>query len=384
MVVRATETWIRAGKSLAWVLLLGLFSCGQDQGIVGVLLPLQGDAMGEWALDAERAFQLAYSEMNESSRPEHLVVGTDGSPASTVEGFNLLVASGANVVIGPLGTGDAVAAANVARRAGVPLVTPAATGAGVTEGNDWAFRFCYTDVEVGDALATFARKDLGVTRMAVVVDQNLAYAVGLSDAFMRSFTKKRGIVLEEIGFWGGQAAEKEASLSALERACQLDVEAVLLAGYGVDLVDIVNATSPETIGDIILLGGDGWDSDGMRQAMADRSHGAYYTSHFSKDEPLAKVTSFVEAFSSREGSTPGSIGALTYDTAKAVLAVHDPKADGLRMRELIKRIDHDGVTGWVDLRSRHGGDPYEKSIVLEQMHDPNSLRFKKRINRLAE
>ena len=200
MVVRATETWIRAGKSLAWVLLLGLFSCGQDQGIVGVLLPLQGDAMGEWALDAERAFQLAYSEMNESSRPEHLVVGTDGSPASTVEGFNLLVASGANVVIGPLGTGDAVAAANVARRAGVPLVTPAATGAGVTEGNDWAFRFCYTDVEVGDALATFARKDLGVTRMAVVVDQNLAYAVGLSDAFMRSFTKKRGIVLEEIGF----------------------------------------------------------------------------------------------------------------------------------------------------------------------------------------
>ena len=150
------------------------------------------------------------------------------------------------------------------------------------------------------------------------------------------------------------------------------------------MVDIVNATSPETIGDIILLGGDGWDSDGMRQAMADRSHGAYYTSHFSKDEPLAKVTSFVEAFSSREGSTPGSIGALTYDTAKAVLAVHDPKADGLRMRELIKRIDHDGVTGWVDLRSRHGGDPYEKSIVLEQMHDPNSPRFKKRINRLAE
>ena len=44
MVVRATETWIRAGKSLAWVLLLGLFSCGQDRGIVGVLLPLQGVA----------------------------------------------------------------------------------------------------------------------------------------------------------------------------------------------------------------------------------------------------------------------------------------------------------------------------------------------------
>jgi branched-chain amino acid transport system substrate-binding protein len=88
-------------------------------------------------------------------------------------------------VVGPKNSGCARAAIPVARRAGLPLVLPAATADDLCRlGGGWAFRLCATDQATAAAAAALCQR-LGVARLAVVADVT-AYGTGLAEGVRRA------------------------------------------------------------------------------------------------------------------------------------------------------------------------------------------------------
>ncbi|ONI80340.1 hypothetical protein ALI22I_44130 [Saccharothrix sp. ALI-22-I] len=75
-------------------------------------------------------------------------------------------------VIGHGVTVTSLAASPLYRAAGIPAITPSASGAGVTDGSEWYFRSMFGDRTQGDFLAAYASRVLHADRVAVVYDDN--------------------------------------------------------------------------------------------------------------------------------------------------------------------------------------------------------------------
>ncbi|HZJ72566.1 MAG TPA: ABC transporter substrate-binding protein, partial [Planctomycetota bacterium] len=127
---------------------------GRPPGAIGVALPLAGP-LSEWGREARAGLELAFAR---GSQPAPRVVWEDtgGTPDGAMAALERLVDQGATLVVGPFTTDEAIAAGTLARSLGVPLVVPAATGAGVAEPHGPAAR----------ALAEWAASDARLQRLA--------------------------------------------------------------------------------------------------------------------------------------------------------------------------------------------------------------------------
>ncbi len=103
----------------------------------------------------------------------------------------------------------------------------------------------------------------------------------------------------------------------------------------------------------MLLGGDGWDSGGKLAELGGAAvEGAYYSTHFSPDNPAAPVQRFLQAYRARFGRLPDALGALGYDAAQVGIAALRATAGvgGAALRAAIAATrDFDGVTGRITL-----------------------------------
>ncbi|MHC4837946.1 MAG: ABC transporter substrate-binding protein [Planctomycetota bacterium] len=344
------------------------------EGVVGVILPLTGP-LKQWGLDMQAAVEVALAELPADRRPLLVPCDNGGTARGTTTAFEHVQSQGATVVIGPLTTDNAITAGIVARGMALPAVLPAATGDEVLDGNTFSVRMCHGDAEAGRALAAWARDELGLQRVAVVIDLRASYSLGLTESFSREFQRRNGLVVDEVNYYGGDPA----LASVLDEVAALDVDGALLAGYAPDLILMVEGARDERVSDLVLLGGDAWGGAGLPEALAGRVKGAYHTRHFNPEDESPRVAAFLDAYRAHTGSAPSDAAALAYDAASAVFSVFDPKLDGpellVRLREL---REFPGVTGTIDIDAR--GAPGHKAIILEQYHDPDRPAFVARID----
>ncbi|MHC5211565.1 MAG: ABC transporter substrate-binding protein [Planctomycetota bacterium] len=338
-------------------------ACAPDsKGAIGIVLPLTG-VLKEWGLELQAGIQLALDEDPDAAR-RVLWSDNGGTATGTTAAIEHLVEGGATVIIGPLTTDNAVTAGIVSRSLRVPLVVPAATGPGITPPGGSSVRICYEDGQAGRALARWAAADAGLSRLAVVVDLESAYSIGLAQAFEREFRRLGRRVVGEVPYRSGSAARA----GVLDRVAALDVEGALVAGYAPDIVVMVQGARSEAVGGLTLLGGDGWSGAGLRQALSGRVAGAYHTRHLdpTANEPL--VGSFLSTYEARHEAPPSDAAALGYDAARVVLSVHDPLASGLELVARLRAVrGFAGVTGTIALDPL--GSAMGKQVVLVRIDD---------------
>ncbi|GJM20834.1 MAG: amino acid ABC transporter substrate-binding protein [Planctomycetota bacterium] len=358
-------------KRIAWILLLAVAACARPEPALGLLVSTSG-TLADMGAEVLHGWQLALEDVPAAKRPHSFQIDAGSSAVSAVRAYHELVDQGATLVLGPLTTDQAVAVAEAARERRVPFVTPTATGDEVTRDNRWAFRTCAADRDVAKALALFARFELQLARLVVVVDLSSRWSVGLGQAFADAFRQRNGRVVETVAFaptLGGQS-------TLLEDLAQVDAEGVLLAVRHDALMPALRGASEATLAKFVLLGVDGWQGPGLAEELAGRARGAYVARHFSTQEPGAAdfIAKHREAFD----ELPGDPAALTYDAARMLLGLWSPEAnpDALR-RALLEQHHVPGVTGTVRMAS--DGSPNAKSIVLEQLHDPARSRFLRRL-----
>lgn len=252
-------------------------------------------------------------------------------------------------VIGENASSNTLAMAPAVAAAQVPLISPSATNPRVTAaGGPYVFRVCFIDSFQGEAMAAFARQTLKLSRLAILTDVKSDYSVGLADVFRRRFVALGGTVVLDESYAKGDSDFR----AVLTRMKGKAPEAIFIPGYYSDIGPI--ARQAREVGlTSVLLGGDGWDSGGKLAELGGTAiDGAYYSTHFSPDNPAATVQRFLQSFRARFGRLPDDLGALGYDAARVGIAAlrATAGAGGAALREAIAGTrDFDGVTGRITL-----------------------------------
>ena len=282
---------------------------------------------------------LALRAYDAQSKPEEAVTAA----------LRLVLQDGAVLVIGENASSNTLAMAPAVAKAEVPLISPSATSPKVTSaGGPYVFRVCFVDGFQGEAMAGFARRQLGLSHVAVLVDLKSDYSVGLADVFRRHFAELGGRVEATESYAKGDSDFR----SALTRLKASHPDGIFIPGYYSDAGPIARQARELGI-QAVLLGGDGWDSGGKLAELGGTAvEGAYYSTHFSPDNPSAPVQQFLRDYRQRFGRLPDALGALGYDAARVGIAALRASAGvgGAVLRAAIAATrDFEGVTGRITL-----------------------------------
>ncbi len=275
------------------------------------------------------------------------------------------------VLLGEVASSRSIAAAPIAQREKIPMVSPSSTNPQVTvdkrtgEVRDYVFRVCFIDPFQGEVMAKFAYENLGARRVAILKDNANDYSVGLAKNFIPKFTAMGGEIVEEQAYEGGQVDFK-AQLTAIEAA---DADAIFLPGYYTE-VSLVAIQAKEVGLDIPLLGGDGWDSPELTKGAAGEAlEGMYFSNHYSVEDTSPRVKKFTDEYMAKYNELPGAMSALGYDAMKIVAKVIENvgKADPQLIRDGLEKLSgFNGVTGDISINEQHNAD---KPAVIIQIKD---------------
>ena len=232
--VRKAAAGIFAGMTLlAWA------ACGPKEKVVriAVAVPLTGD-MGTEGQGLRRAVELAVEEANASKRFDFKLEAAPfddrADPKEAVNVANLIVSDSRIIaVVGHYNSGCAIPAAKVYARAGIPMISPAATNPEVTRqqmSSDWVgpkivFRVVPTDDVQGSEAARFIHGKLGKRRVALLHDKS-PYGQGLAEEFKKTFLSLGGKLSSEDGISIGDKDFK----ALLTRIKSADPEGVYFGG----------------------------------------------------------------------------------------------------------------------------------------------------------
>jgi branched-chain amino acid transport system substrate-binding protein len=172
---------------------------------IGVYLPLTGQNAFGGQLELE-GVQMAHGEMGEvlGKKVELFVVDNKSDKVEAANAVKRLIEKeNVHAIIGTYGSSLAMAGGEVAEKAGIPQVGTSCTNPLVTQGKKHIFRVCFIDPFQGAGAATYAFKNLGLKKAALLVDVANDYSVGLASFFKRSFTKMGGEIVATLNYQSG-------------------------------------------------------------------------------------------------------------------------------------------------------------------------------------
>jgi branched-chain amino acid transport system substrate-binding protein len=224
---------------------------------VGVYLPLTGQNAfgGQLELDGVQLAHKANPQV--LGRPVELVIVDNKS--DKVEAANavtrLIERDKVSVVIGTYGSSLAMAGGEVAERAGVPVLGTSCTNPLVTEGKKYYFRACFIDPYQGAAAATYACRNLGFKKAAILMDVVSDYSVGLCNFFKRSFVKLGGEIVADLKYSSGD----QDFTAQLTEIINKKPDVVFMPAYFAEGA-IIMKQARELGGTFVIMGADAMDN----------------------------------------------------------------------------------------------------------------------------
>ncbi len=358
---------------LSLIAFLGwLSSCGGEKAPAaeGIQIGFYGALTGPtatFALSGKNGARLAIEELNRAGgvlgkQIEMLVEDDRGEPSEAASAVSKLITRDHVVaLIGENASSRTLAAAPIAQSYRVPMVSPSSTNTEVTKKGDYIFRVCFIDPYQGRVLASFALGRLKAKTAALLVDARSDYSVGLAEAFREHFEKGGGRVVAELKYSEGDS-DFSAQLTAL---LPLRPDTLFIPGYYTDAGLI--ARQARSLGlRSVLLGADGWDSPKVAEIGGNAVEGAYFSNHYSVDDPSPAVRSFVAEYEKAYGVKPDSIAALSYDAARLIADAikRAGSTEGKRVRDALAATkEFPGVTGSITMDADR--NPVKPAVILK-------------------
>jgi branched-chain amino acid transport system substrate-binding protein len=310
-----------------------------------------------------QAVRWAVHEINASGgingRPVDLLeIDNTSTPIGSKIAAEKAVAAGVAAIIGPAYSSHCIAAARVAQRYGIPLITNVATDPDVTRVGDFIFRVCFSDTFQSKLLARFARRELGLSTAAILVNANSDYSLGLAREFRLHFKEMGGSLIDDLYYKDRQESFSE-QIQAVQAA---HPQLIFIPGY---LESALIAKKLTRAGiNATFLGGDGWDTEDFKSWGGDTIRTGYYTTHWSEELQNEKSREFVKRYG--DLLPISSSCALAYDAvmllADACRRAGSIEHDAIR-RALASTTDFEGVTGKITLND--SGDPVKPAVIIK-------------------
>ena len=309
--------------------LLGAFACmalsmglatpakAEDPIKIGVYMPLTGQNAFAGQLELE-GIQLAHKiAPTVLGRPVELVIVDNKS--DKVEAANavkrLTEHEKVLAIIGTYGSSLAMAGGEVAERAKVPVIGTSCTNPLVTQGKKYYFRACFIDPYQGAAAATYAYKNLGYKKAAVLTDVVSDYAVGLSNFFKKTYKKLGGELVADMKYSSGD----QDFTAQLTELISKKPDIVFMPAYFAEGA-IIMKQARELGATFVLMGGDAMDNPDTVKIAGKAAEGFMQTA-FPYDMTMKDMNdqakAFTEAwkknFPNKDPNVNATLGYTCYD-----------------------------------------------------------------------
>lgn len=367
--------------------------------LVGLALPLSGPYAG-FGESVLRAVSLGLGVFDaEPGRFDVLVRDTQGKPEAAADAIHDLVGEDVNVILGPLRSVNALAAAPWAERARIPLLT-FATRPDVPYLGDYVFRLGLDSEAQAEALARCAIDDLRHTRFAVLYPKD-EYGRSFKNAFWDQVEERGGEIVGVEGYSAGAVdmqreirklvglhylTDKERKLVAQrdrlrKRRAQneealadpnlaelppwVDFDALFIP----DVAQKVGLILPQLrfydVRNVIYMGPRDWNDPELLKIAGRDARGSVFVDGFWADDPDPKTQQFVTRYKAAFGSLPDATAASAYDAAVMLRAIveYEGQLSSRRMRDALLDVkSFDGVSG-LDAFDEVGGPRMELQLL---------------------
>ncbi|MEZ4751797.1 MAG: ABC transporter substrate-binding protein [Bdellovibrionota bacterium] len=276
----------------------------------------------------------------------------------------LVTQENVQLILGEVASSRSIAAAPVAQKYKVPMISPSSTNPRVTQVGDFIFRVCFIDPFQGKVMAKFAAQNLKMKTAAILRDIKSDYSVGLADFFAEDFQKMGGKIISDLSYSSGDADFK-AQLTAIKLK---KPDVLFIPGYYTE-VGLIARQARELNYAGVLMGGDGWDSAKLTEIGGKAVVGGYFSSHYSPKSDKPVVQNFVSKYKEKyNGEVPNGLAAMGYDAARVAIAaaLSSPTLAPTDLRDAVaKTKEFEGVTGVISLNDERNA--VKPAVVLKVM-----------------
>ena len=169
--------------------------------LIGGIGALTGD-YANYGTSNRNGADLAVKEINAAGGVNGMTLALDfqdsqADPDSAVNAYGKQIDSGMKVSLGATFSGETTSVVAAAKDDGILILTPTASADKVIQGNDAAFRVCFTDSSQGTASADYISDNSLADKVAVFYQSDIDYSVGLYKAFDAECQAK-GIEITEV------------------------------------------------------------------------------------------------------------------------------------------------------------------------------------------
>ena len=288
---------------------------------IGILLPLTADAvhLSQAMFDGIRLAVEEHNETGDGATPIRMVFRDSGDDTAVARrAVQELSEQGVRVIVGPLYSTEAVAAAEAAEEEGVVLIAPLATEEGVSEGRRFTFQANPTVSMRGRQMAQFAMRSMRLRDFGVVTDSVTVFSQRMADGFREEVeaagdTLLLDLMLSSPSSWFRLRDEVPADTLAGVRALYLPIS-------GGDAVTLIKAALNEMDRmdlQVQILGNKEWHDIPARQ-QASRFR-VTYTNDFFVDESLRAVQEFRRRYRALSEEEPNRLAYTGYDVCRFLL-----------------------------------------------------------------
>lgn len=344
-------------------------SAASTEIVIGHFASMTGNT-AHFGQDTDKAIRLAVDEANAAGgvlgkKVRVVTLDDRGDSAEAASAVTRLIdVEHVSALLGEVASSLSLSGGRIAQRRQIPMISPSSTNPKVTEVGNFVFRVCFLDPFQGKVMATFARNDLKLDKVAILKDVKNDYSIGLADAFKQAYTKMGGTIVAEQSYSAGDT-DFSAQVTAIKST---GAQALYVPGYYSEVGAI--ARTAERLGvKVPLMGGDGWDAPDLFKIGGAALEGSYFSNHFALDVATPKAQKFVGDFTKKYGQAPTGLGALGYDAAGVLLDAmkRAGKTDAAPLRDAIAATKgFEGVSGTITIDA---GRNAEKSAVVIKIAD---------------
>jgi len=323
-------------------------SASNDHLEIAMLLPLSGELQSFGEEIFHGATIAAEQYRRESGRRLSLVpYDTKGLPIDAARLAEELAGNGTDAVVGPLTSEEAAVVSAVLNCSPLPLITPAATQAGLTLLSEGTFQLSPNIELQGVVAAEFAIFSRHADSAAIITPTSADH-LRMARAFADRFEELGGTIVATEYYrprdrdFGPYVRDLKASLlgakpdSAVyisDNGDTLDVEAVpaaidclYLPGVADQLRLLLPQIAYHTI-DAFYLGSDGWGDDAIYRLGDNVTRRAVFPSPFIEQERSQEYVRFATEYDNRYGAQPQRLGCLGYDAVRVLISAVQAGAD---------------------------------------------------------
>jgi len=270
-----------------------------------IKIGMGGPLTGEYAMygvDISDSEKISISDLKplEGFEWELLAEDTVGSPETAVSIANKWVTDDTFVAVaGNVLTGESAAIIPIMEKYYIPMLSPSATGANLTENNKVFNRIVFQDAEQGKYAAEFIVNTLGYKKVAVLHD-GMDYGKGIADT-VRDTLVKLGV--EPVAYEAITPGEADYS-AVLTSIASKKPEIIYYGGYTAELSVIANQLGQVGLAGTPVFSDDGAFGAEFIEKAGKNAEGCYGTSSVPADSEAKKA--FDKKYKETLGREPGS------------------------------------------------------------------------------